>query len=51
MFDKQHLIKLVSTKMPFGKYAGTPLVDLPEDYVVWFEKSNLSIAHIIISEF
>lgn len=22
--------------MPFGKYAGTLLVDLPEPYLVWF---------------
>lgn len=24
-------------KMPFGKYCGTPLIDLPEPYVVWFK--------------
>ncbi|PLX93389.1 MAG: hypothetical protein C0621_07665 [Desulfuromonas sp.] len=30
------LVKLVQTPMPFGRYAGTPLVDLPEPYVVWF---------------
>jgi len=23
-------------KMPFGKYKGVPLIDLPEPYVVWF---------------
>lgn len=22
--------------MPFGKYKGIPLIDLPEPYVVWF---------------
>jgi uncharacterized protein (DUF3820 family) len=27
---------LASTTMPFGKYKGTPLIDLPETYVVWF---------------
>ena len=27
---------ILETRMPFGKYAGTPLVDLPETYVVWF---------------
>lgn len=26
--------------MPFGRYAGTPLVDLPETYVVWFSKKG-----------
>lgn len=30
------LFKLVDMKMPFGKYTGTALVDLPEPYVVWF---------------
>ena len=23
-------------KMPFGKYKGTHLIDLPEHYVVWY---------------
>jgi uncharacterized protein (DUF3820 family) len=28
---------LLSTLMPFGKYQGYRLIDLPEDYVVWFQ--------------
>ncbi len=28
---------LLKTHMPFGKYQGRPLIDLPEDYVVWFQ--------------
>lgn len=28
---------LLKTQMPFGKYQGRPLIDLPEDYVVWFQ--------------
>lgn len=28
------MVRLVRTKMPFGRYAGTALVDLPEPYVV-----------------
>jgi uncharacterized protein (DUF3820 family) len=27
--------------MPFGKYQGTPLIDLPETYVVWFYNKGL----------
>lgn len=36
-FDKNQLIKLAQTKMPFGKFKGTVLIDLPERYIVWFE--------------
>jgi uncharacterized protein (DUF3820 family) len=35
------LLRLVRTKMPFGRYAGTPLVDLPEPYVVWLAGQEL----------
>lgn len=34
--DQEFLLKLANTRMPFGKYAGRYLVDLPEPYVVWF---------------
>ena len=26
--------------MPFGKYRGTALIDLPETYVVWFHSNG-----------
>ena len=34
--DKQFLIDLANTKMPYGKYQGKYLIDLPEYYVVWY---------------
>ncbi len=34
--QKLLLIKLAHTKMPFGKYEGRYLIDLPEHYVVWY---------------
>ncbi len=34
--DKQFLIDLAHTKMPYGKYKGRYLIDLPEHYVVWY---------------
>lgn len=34
------LHKLNSYSMPFGKYKGTPLIDLPEPYVVWFHSQG-----------
>lgn len=35
-FDSSCLQELVKFKMPFGKYKGTLLCDLPEPYLVWF---------------
>ena len=31
------LITLANTRMPFGKYKGRLLLDLPEPYIVWFK--------------
>ncbi len=33
---KKELFLLVDTKMPFGKYKGKFICDLPEPYLVWF---------------
>ncbi len=30
------LLSLATMRMPFGKYEGRLLIDLPEPYVVWF---------------
>lgn len=38
--DHQILIKLAHTKMPFGKYEGKYLIDLPEYYVVWYQNKG-----------
>jgi len=34
--DKNAFLALATTKMPYGKYKGLRLVDLPEPYLVWF---------------
>ncbi|MGR7812042.1 DUF3820 family protein [Lacinutrix undariae] len=34
--DKDFLIQLAHTKMPYGKYQGKDLIELPEHYVVWY---------------
>nr|WP_316954556.1 DUF3820 family protein [Teredinibacter sp. KSP-S5-2] len=28
-------------KMPFGKYAGRVLIDLPEEYLLWLSKKGM----------
>jgi uncharacterized protein (DUF3820 family) len=38
--DKQEFIKLATMKMPYGKYKGLRLVDLPERYLVWFSQKG-----------
>ncbi|MGB0205728.1 MAG: DUF3820 family protein [Neptuniibacter sp.] len=38
--EKEHLLKLATMKMPFGKYQGRILMDLPEEYLLWFAKEG-----------
>jgi uncharacterized protein (DUF3820 family) len=33
-------LKLARTKMPFGKFAGSLLIDLPEPYLVWLRQQG-----------
>jgi hypothetical protein len=40
LFDPQQLIELAEARMPFGKYQGRLLIDLPEPYVVWFAQKG-----------
>ncbi len=39
--DPAALIELANARMPFGKYKGQYLVDLPEPYVVWFVQKGV----------
>ena len=38
MLNKNHeqLVVAINMTMPFGKYAGRKLLQLPEPYLVWF---------------
>jgi uncharacterized protein (DUF3820 family) len=40
MFAKEDLITLATMAMPFGKYSGRILIDLPEEYLLWFHKKG-----------
>jgi uncharacterized protein (DUF3820 family) len=38
--NHQLLVDLVSVRMPFGKYKGRILCDLPEPYLAWFHQKG-----------
>ncbi len=38
--DNRKLVELAHYRMPFGKYKGRYLVDLPEHYLVWFQQKG-----------
>jgi len=38
--DPEVLIRLVEERMPFGKYKGRLLLDLPGPYLDWFAKKG-----------
>lgn len=38
--DREYLLKFAETRMPYGKYEGTLLIDLPEPYVVWYHQKG-----------
>ena len=38
--DPQVLMDIVEMRMPFGRYKGRALADLPESYLVWFNQKG-----------
>jgi len=38
--DPADLMALAAARMPFGRYQGRLLIDLPEPYVVWFANAG-----------
>lgn len=38
--DKQFLIDVSKMRMPYGKYKGRFLIDLPEHYIVWYHNKG-----------
>jgi len=39
-FSEEAFLKTLNTRMPFGKYKGTRLIELPESYVMWFARQG-----------
>ena len=35
-FTQDDLLKLATWKMPFGRFSGCILIELPEEYLFWF---------------
>ena len=38
--NPEKLQLLVTREMPFGKYKGRRLIDLPEEYLLWFARKD-----------
>jgi uncharacterized protein (DUF3820 family) len=38
--EQSDLVKLAAATMPFGKHAGRRLIDLPEEYILWFKQKG-----------
>ena len=40
-YNTESLEKITHMKMPFGKYRGIKLINLPESYVIWLYMNRL----------
>lgn len=38
--NQELLLQSINQTMPFGKYKGRKLLELPEPYLVWFHKNG-----------
>lgn len=38
---REELKEIANYKMPFGKYKGKYLIDLPETYLIWFKQKGM----------
>jgi len=38
--EKEQLVEIANTIMPFGKHQGRRLIDLPEEYLLWFARKD-----------
>jgi uncharacterized protein len=40
IMNRDYMMKFAQTRMPYGKYEGVLLIDLPEPYVVWYHQKG-----------
>lgn len=40
MYDRSFLIRLVQARMPFGRFKGRFITDLPVSYLEWFNRKG-----------
>ncbi|MFT5111728.1 MAG: hypothetical protein ACI8P9_001048 [Parasphingorhabdus sp.] len=40
LLDPEVLVTIANLEMPFGKYKGRVLIDLPEEYLLWFARKE-----------
>jgi uncharacterized protein (DUF3820 family) len=38
--SRKELVELANARMPFGKYEGKLLIELPENYLVWYQNKG-----------
>jgi len=39
--NRDELVALANMRMPFGKYQGKYLIEIPEHYLVWYKNKGL----------
>ena len=45
-YNPKILIELTTTKMPFGKFKGRTISNLPEFYLVWYKRKGFPVGKL-----